>query len=89
MQSSLVCFAHQFERASTVANIVIFEVYDWKSLPKNSVIVDVGGGVGASTLALAQEFPELNYVVQDLPGTIQEAKGVTHISMNSSSLNLI
>ena len=39
--------------------------YDWKSLPANSLIVDVGGGVGTSSLAIAQEFPDLKFVVQD------------------------
>ncbi|EIM90620.1 S-adenosyl-L-methionine-dependent methyltransferase [Stereum hirsutum FP-91666 SS1] len=54
----------------------ILTAYDWKSLPEKSVVVDVGGGVGTSTLALAGKFPQFNYVVQDLPGTIEDAKTI-------------
>lgn len=39
--------------------------YDWKSLPSSSLVVDVGGGVGTACLALAKEFPNLKFVVQD------------------------
>ena len=39
--------------------------YDWKSLPGNSLVVDVGGNVGTASPALAREFPHLKFVVQD------------------------
>jgi len=39
--------------------------YDWKSLPANTLVVDVGGGVGTASLSLAKEFPQLKFVVQD------------------------
>ena len=39
--------------------------YDWKSLPAKALVVDVGGGVGSASLALAKEFPDLRFVVQD------------------------
>lgn len=39
--------------------------YDWKSLKKGDLVVDVGGGIGSTTLRLAQAFPELRFVVQD------------------------
>jgi hypothetical protein len=50
------------------------EVYDWKSLEKDDLVVDVGGGVGAVTLTLAKSFPHLRYVVQDRPSVVP--KGV-------------
>ncbi|KAL4080019.1 hypothetical protein V8B97DRAFT_2002489 [Scleroderma yunnanense] len=34
----------------------IFIGFDWKSLPKGSSIVDVGGGIGSTTMALARAF---------------------------------
>ncbi len=39
--------------------------YDWKSLPANALVVDVGGGIGAASLSLAKEFPHLKFVIQD------------------------
>jgi len=51
-------------------------VFDWKSLPTGSVVVDVGGGVGTVSLSLARDFPDLQIVLQDLPSVIEEAKKV-------------
>ena len=50
--------------------------FDWKSLPKDSVVVDVGGGVGASSLVLAETFPDLKIVVQDRPPVVEEGTKV-------------
>lgn len=50
--------------------------YDWETLPKDSVVVDVGGGVGASSMPIAQKFDHLQLVVQDRPATVEEGKKV-------------
>ncbi|KAK7040156.1 hypothetical protein VNI00_009962 [Paramarasmius palmivorus] len=50
------------------------EAFDWKSLKEGAVAVDVGGGVGPVTLALHKAFPQITYVVQDLPPVISEAQ---------------
>lgn len=39
--------------------------FDWKGLPKNSVVVDVGGGIGSLSLTLAEGYSHLKFVVQD------------------------
>jgi ubiquinone/menaquinone biosynthesis C-methylase UbiE len=39
--------------------------FDWISLPEGSLVVDVGGGTGRPTLALARAFPHLKIVIQD------------------------
>ncbi|KAI0063931.1 S-adenosyl-L-methionine-dependent methyltransferase [Artomyces pyxidatus] len=44
--------------------------FNWNTLDAESVIVDVGGGVGSVTLTLAKAFPQYKYVVQDLPEVI-------------------
>ena len=41
-------------------------------MPKDSVVVDVAGGVGTQTLSLAKEFDHLKYVVQDRAAVIEE-----------------
>lgn len=53
--------------------------FDWGSLPKDATIVDVGGGVGAVSLALARAFPDLRLVVQDRAKTIEQARSVSTI----------
>ncbi|KAL0952726.1 hypothetical protein HGRIS_006959 [Hohenbuehelia grisea] len=54
----------------------IHTAFDWKSLDKKSVVVDVGGGVGTSVLNLVNRYSHINFVVQDLPGVIEDAKKV-------------
>ena len=39
--------------------------FDWASLPHDSVVVDVGGGVGSTSMLLAGSFPHLKFVVQE------------------------
>lgn len=53
---------------------LILNLFDWASLPNEALVVDVGGGVGASTLPLARSFPRLRYVVQDRPAVIVDAQ---------------
>ena len=48
--------------------------YPWSSLYKGSrtaTVVDVGGSNGHVSVMLAQSTPDLKFVVQDLPETIQ------------------
>ena len=50
--------------------------FDWGSLSKGSMIVDVGGGVGAQSLALAKAFAHLQFIVEDRPSVISDAAKV-------------
>ncbi|KAJ6607417.1 S-adenosyl-L-methionine-dependent methyltransferase [Mycena sp. CBHHK59/15] len=50
------------------------KVYPWASLPAGTVICDVGGGNGHATVELLKAFPLLKFVVQDLPGVIDQGK---------------
>jgi hypothetical protein len=55
---------------------VYTESLDWESLPPDSVVVDVGGGVGPVTYELYKAFPHLKYVVQDLAPVVKDAENV-------------
>ena len=44
---------------------VEFSGYNWGQLTEGSVIVDVGGGIGAQSMLLALHHPHLRFVVQD------------------------
>ena len=59
------------DQSFSVQNVV--DNYDWASLGKGTV-VDVGGGVGTVSIALATAFPLLRLVVQDRPDVVQNAK---------------
>ncbi|KAJ3739061.1 S-adenosyl-L-methionine-dependent methyltransferase [Lentinula detonsa] len=50
--------------------------FEWGKLPEGSKIVDVGGGVGSVLFPLAENFPELKLVIQDLPGVVDNARKV-------------
>jgi MinD-like ATPase involved in chromosome partitioning or flagellar assembly len=52
------------------------EGFDWKSLKEDALIVDVGGGIGSSTLQLIKAYPHLRYVVQDTAKVITDAARV-------------
>ncbi|KAI0261384.1 S-adenosyl-L-methionine-dependent methyltransferase [Gloeopeniophorella convolvens] len=47
---------------------------DWGSLARDSVVVDVGGGVGKVAQTLFKDFPHLKYVVEDLPPVIKDGE---------------
>ncbi|KAJ6608071.1 S-adenosyl-L-methionine-dependent methyltransferase [Mycena sp. CBHHK59/15] len=59
----------------------ILKAYQWNSLPPESLVVDVGGGVGTSCLTLAAEFPSLKFVVQDRKGVIEQGKELWNTKM--------
>ncbi|KAF8581831.1 S-adenosyl-L-methionine-dependent methyltransferase [Ramaria rubella] len=45
----------------------ILQAYPWHSLPKNSLLVDVGGGNGSYSLKIAKAHPQIRIMVQDRP----------------------
>ncbi|KAI8625554.1 putative O-methyltransferase [Xylariaceae sp. FL1651] len=44
----------------------VVDNYDWVSLPEGATVVDVGGSHGIICIELARQYPDLNFVVQDL-----------------------
>ncbi|KAJ7088438.1 O-methyltransferase [Mycena belliarum] len=52
----------------------ILRGFRWADLPTDSVIVDVGGGVGSTALAIAQAVHHVNLVVEDRASVIEDAK---------------
>lgn len=59
---------------------MVIPAFDWTSLPADSVIVDVGGGVGTSSLVLAQNLPNVKIIVQDLPPVVKDGQAVRFYS---------
>lgn len=52
--------------------------FPWHSLPQDSVVVDVGGGIGSTSLLLAHAFPHLRFLVQDRPQVATMGEAVRH-----------
>jgi len=46
--------------------------FDWNSLKDDSLVVDVGGGIGTLSVALAKEHPHLKFIVQDRGAVIED-----------------
>ena len=46
--------------------------FDWASLKKDSLVVDVGGGIGATAMTFAKAFPHLRFTIQDLARVVGE-----------------
>ena len=49
--------------------------FPWKSLPEGTTVCDVGGGIGHITLHFAKACPQIRVVLQDLPPTVEQARG--------------
>lgn len=46
--------------------------YDWKSLKKGDLVVDVGGGIGSTAIHLAKAYPDLRFVIQDRASVVPD-----------------
>ncbi|KAF7358294.1 hypothetical protein MVEN_00878700 [Mycena venus] len=53
----------------------IFQGFDWSLIPDNGLIVDVGGGIGHSSLTIAKKHPSLRIINQDLGPALEISKG--------------
>ncbi|KAI0049516.1 S-adenosyl-L-methionine-dependent methyltransferase [Auriscalpium vulgare] len=49
----------------------ILEGFDWSGLSEGSLVVDVGGGIGAHSLTLAKNHPHLKFIVQDREAVVK------------------
>ncbi|KAJ2964529.1 hypothetical protein NUW54_g14236 [Trametes sanguinea] len=57
-------------------NTLQLTAYPWKNLADNSVVIDVGGGIGSTSMVLAKAYPNLRFVVEDRPHVVEIAPTV-------------
>ncbi|KAF7349746.1 hypothetical protein MSAN_01701500 [Mycena sanguinolenta] len=57
--------------AATASTDAIHKGFNWSSLPAGSVLVDVGGGTGHISLAIAQKNPGLQYWNENFPSHVE------------------
>jgi len=48
--------------------------FDWTSLPDGSTIIDVGGGLGTVSMAIAKHVPGVSLIVQDRASVVAEGE---------------
>jgi hypothetical protein len=67
-------------------NICALLGFDWHLLPKGSIVVDVGGGIGSTSMLLASAFSSaegglgLKFVIQDRPVVVEMGEKVCRYS---------
>ncbi|KAF7372253.1 O-methyltransferase [Mycena venus] len=57
-----------------MVNYFAAQGFKWGNLPDDSLIVDLGGGVGSTALMIAKAVPHVKLVVQDRSSVIEDAK---------------
>ncbi|GAB1312819.1 S-adenosyl-L-methionine-dependent methyltransferase [Madurella fahalii] len=48
--------------------------FRWREIPDRGTVVDVGGSTGSAAIALAEAFPHLTFIVQDLPANAESGR---------------
>lgn len=64
-------FSKAMSGASTSGLQTLANNFPWSSLPSNALILDVGGSQGHVSSFLASQYPDLRFVVQDLPSVLE------------------
>ena len=62
-------------------DLIVTRGFEWASLPAGSLVVDVGGGVGNLTMALAKVHEHLRYVIQDRAAVAKEGEQLWKANM--------
>jgi len=68
------CEAHFSEQWLT--GVMVPSGFPWGSIAKGAKVVDVGGGIGSVSLTVARQFPELKFIIQDVPSMIGQGEKV-------------
>jgi hypothetical protein len=67
-------FAGAMSSTSLASLEALSSYFDWASLPDGSTVIDVGGAQGHVSFHLAEQFPSLKFVVQDMPEVVEGAE---------------
>lgn len=59
--------------------------FAWNTIRDGGVVVDVGGSTGSAAMALAEKFPQIRLVVQDLPKNAEAGRRLAAESKNPAA----
>ncbi|KAF2675693.1 hypothetical protein K458DRAFT_471217, partial [Lentithecium fluviatile CBS 122367] len=59
--------------------------FAWEGIREDGVVVDVGGSTGDAAIAIAEAFPHLKLVVQDVPANADNGRKMLDSSRHASS----
>ena len=60
--------------------------FPWEELPSDSVVVDIGGGIGSVSLPIAEAFPHLRFVIEDRAPVCAIARSVSPVGLSAHRL---
>ncbi|KAF2734829.1 putative O-methyltransferase [Polyplosphaeria fusca] len=66
-------FAGAMSTTSQASLDALATYFDWANLPDGGTVVDVGGAQGHVSVSLAQRFPQLRFVVEDMQEVVKDA----------------
>ncbi|MCJ1369856.1 hypothetical protein MMC20_001068 [Loxospora ochrophaea] len=78
-------FAGYMKNISTMAGLRVTHLlsgFDWSSLGE-ATVVDVGGSTGHASIALATAFPNITFIVEDLPSTLSSTTNTSTSPLSS------
>ncbi|KAH9888543.1 S-adenosyl-L-methionine-dependent methyltransferase [Cubamyces lactineus] len=71
----LVRFGHAMKGTSQwETKNEVLDAFPWKTLPQDAVLVDVGGGVGSTSVAIAQAYSHIHVVIEDREQVVASAR---------------
>ena len=70
------------------SQLILLQGFNWAGLAEGSLVVDVGGGIGSTSMALAKAFPHLRFCIQDRPKTVELGIAVSNPPSRTSSRSL-
>lgn len=65
--------------SSTAGLQALVEKFPWSTLPKDGLVIDLGGSQGHVSAFIAEAIPTLQFVVQDLPEVISDTDSTYRI----------
>ncbi|KAL8950913.1 MAG: hypothetical protein Q9222_003079 [Ikaeria aurantiellina] len=67
----------------------LVEGYPWDSLGDGATVIDVGGSDGHVSLSLARRYPQIRFVIQDLPDVIESAANQKPPDMDRETIGFV
>ncbi|KAI5829924.1 S-adenosyl-L-methionine-dependent methyltransferase [Schizophyllum commune Tattone D] len=88
----LACFSDAMRAQITSLqppNAVVLEGFDFSALDPGSKVVDVAGGIGHVTMAIAKQFPGLHFVLEERPAVLDQAKEFWRKELPGASIEFV